>query len=87
MRLMILAASLALPSSGSATPHEAAPPLTQAKAPDDCVRTGVRMAERPRARIVPRRLDELPAGRLEHAVMRHDGRCVIPAVVREGIGR
>lgn len=33
-----------------------------------------------------RRLDQLPSGRLELAVMREVDGCVIPAVVREGIG-
>ena len=35
----------------------------------------------------PRRLDELPAGRLELTVIREVNGCPIPAVLREGIGR
>jgi hypothetical protein len=91
MRVMILAASFAIPSSAPATPPAAAPAeapaAMTAKATDECVRAGVQLAERPQVRIAPRRLDELPAGRLEHAVMRQFQGCVIPAVVREGIGR
>ena len=34
----------------------------------------------------PRRLDELPAGRLELTVMREVDGCPIPAVLQDGIG-
>ncbi len=92
MRTMILLAALTLPSSAPGSPS--APPEAARQAPADaaagereCVRAGVQMADRPRGRIEMRRLDELPAGRLELTVMRQMNGCVVPAVVREGIGR
>lgn len=92
MRAMILAAALGIPSSAPATPPAAAPApadtaATPAKAADECVRIETHMADRPQARIVPRRLDELPPGRLYHTVLRQVGNCVIPAVVQERFGR
>ena len=88
MRLIILAASLAIPSSAPATPTErapATPPAAQSpsKSADDCVRVGVRQANPFGRPAVPRRLDELPPGRLYHTVLRQVGGCVIPAVVHE----
>jgi hypothetical protein len=87
MLLTILLAALQLaqaPDSPAPAPEirRLAPPHSPAK---DCPRTTLRYAaENGPAR--PRRLIELPPGRLELAVMRQINGCPIPAVVREGIG-
>lgn len=98
MGFMILFAAFAMSSSAAALPAGSAggsAPSAAATAPaqslaaskGECVRIGVRHADRRGRGARVRRLDELPAGQLHHAVLRQVGGCVIPAVVREGIGR
>jgi hypothetical protein len=52
----------------------------------ECQRAEVRVAIAPSPTPRARRLDELPQGRLEYAVMREVDGCVIPAVVHERVG-
>ena len=88
MRLIILGAvSLAIPSSAPATPPASATPQAAGAAKAECIRPGTRMAGRPLGRALPRRLDQLPPGRLYHTVIREVDGCVIPAVVHDGLAR
>ena len=52
----------------------------------ECANPSTRMADERQRGNQARRLDELPPGRLELAVLREVDGCVIPAVVHEGIG-
>jgi NaMN:DMB phosphoribosyltransferase len=77
---ILLAAALA-------APPPAAPGEFQAPMPGASARmcpTATHQAEGGRALV--RRLDRLPPGRLELAVLRGVGRCMAPVIVREGIG-
>ena len=88
MLLTILLAALqtaqaaAVPASGAEMR-----PLMRAVpgSPGKCPETTLHYAQEDVSRG-PRRLIELPPGRLELAVMREFDGCPIPAVVREGIG-
>ncbi len=83
MLLTILLAALSLapvPSPGGAT----AAPLPMKMR--DCPEARTYQAEEGPNRLLPRRLDELPPGRLELAVLREVAGCPIPAVLREGLG-
>ena len=64
------------------------PPTAVADAAADCPSLAPRYADGEDwiARSRPRRLIELPPGRLELAVHREVDGCPIPAVLREGIG-
>ena len=86
MLLTILLA--ALQAAAAPAPEAGMRPLMRI-APDSsekCPEATLRHAEENIARR-PRRLIELPPGRLELAVMRQVDGCPIPAVIREGIGR
>jgi hypothetical protein len=90
MFVMILLA--AATSAATASPVAIFPPReTPAQASEagaDCLRLAPRVAgeEDWVARSRPRRLIDLPPGRLELAVQREVDGCVIPVVLREGIG-
>ena len=87
MLLTILLAALQLAQAPAAPAPEAGlRPLVRPDAgPKHCPRATLRYAEE-NGPSGPRRLIELPAGRLELAVMREFDGCPIPAVVREGFG-
>jgi len=83
MLLTILLAALSLaPDPSPAGPT--APPLPVKMR--DCPEARTYQAEDGPNRLRPRRLDELPPGRLELAVLRAVAGCPIPAVLREGLG-
>ena len=84
----ILLAALQTVQAAAAPPSVAEMrPLTRAvpDSPGKCPEATLHYAQEDVARG-PRRLIELPPGRLELAVMREFDGCPIPAVVREGIG-
>ena len=87
MLFTILFAALALVAAppASAGASAARPISPAAGARSDCPEATIHMTARP-APLVPRRLDELPPGRLELTVLREVDGCPIPAVLREGIG-
>ena len=86
MLLTILLAALQLvPAAPSASEAELRPYVAGVGAGPKCQRATVRHAGQSEA-LRPRRFNELPAGRLELAVMREVDGCPIPAVVREGLG-
>ena len=53
----------------------------------DCPRTTSYYAYTPGEPIEPRKLAELPPANMYAAVLRHDGRCEIPVIVKYGVGR
>jgi hypothetical protein len=53
--------------------------------PDHCRSDAPRIADAP-GTVAPRRLDRLPAGNLDLAVMREVGGCPEPVTIREGYG-
>jgi hypothetical protein len=85
--LLSLSAAAVVPPASPPTPW-ATPilPVSAAK-PAKCIRPNPILAQRPGEALPNRRLDELPPGRLELAVVREVERCPIPAVLRENIGR
>lgn len=91
MLFMILLAAFALPPAQSAPPAgpSAASPSARAVVSQqpECRQATPRTADLPSTQgLRPRRLDELPQGRVELAVLREVDGCVIPAVLNEGIG-
>ncbi len=85
--LLVLApAAAAAPPAfpGLATDGLAGPSAAEDRS-DKCHNPTVRQAEE-QAGNRARRLDELPPGRLEFAVLREVDGCVIPAMVHENIG-
>lgn len=44
-------------------------------------------ASRQRGKLVPQKLDELPAADMYRAVLRSDGRCQVPVIVKYNVGR
>ncbi|HEV2865497.1 MAG TPA: hypothetical protein VGX37_03210 [Allosphingosinicella sp.] len=82
MLLMILMAALpAFPMPAAAAP----PSRLWAETSPKCPEARVQMTAQ-RVPLVPRRLDELPPGRLELTVLREVHGCPIPAVLRDGLG-
>ena len=80
---------LALFSLTAASPPRPAP-VAAAEAtpfitPQKCPEATIHYTDQTRG-ARPRRLDELPPGRLELTVLREVDGCPIPAVLREGIG-
>ncbi len=80
---MLLAAVAWSPAASLPLRPMEAPLSTKAR---DCPNARTYQAEDGSARLRPRRLDELPPGRLELTVLREFDGCPIPAVVREGLG-
>ena len=88
MRLVILAAALALPASSLAQPPRPAPahnPDKFAGARLDCMSSRIQHA-RPGAKARFNRLGELPSGDLQLAVVRQIEGCQEPVIVRQGYG-
>ena len=88
MLLTILLAALQSAQAAAVPPSEAEMRPLNRDVPDSpgkCPEATLRYAEEEVARG-PRRLIELPPGRLELTVMREFDGCPIPAVLREGIG-
>lgn len=83
MPIPMLIAMLVPAVAASAAP---ATPSLEADAPKRCVRPSTQMATVLRKNVAPRRLDQLPPGRLELTVMREIDNCPIPAVLRDNIG-
>jgi hypothetical protein len=93
MRILILAAALALPAGSSvAQPTASAPardlgnPTKFSGARLDCVANRVQHAVQPWQKPAYNRLGELPPGDLHLAVMREVGGCQEPVIVRHDIG-
>jgi hypothetical protein len=93
MRILILAAALALPAGSSvAQPAASAPapvlgnPTKFAGARLDCVANRVQHTVQPWQKPAFNRLGELPAGDLHLAVMREVEGCQEPVIVRQGFG-
>lgn len=93
MRILILAAALALPAGSSvAQPARSAPapavsnPNKFAPARLDCVANRVQHAVQPWQKPAFNRLGELPAGDLHLAVMREVEGCQEPVIVSQGLG-
>ena len=93
MLLMLLLGFAIAPSAAAAAPTAFPTPAADGfTSPsvgegerEKCLNPTVRQAEE-QAGNRARRLDELPPGRLEFAVLREVDGCVIPAVVQENIG-
>lgn len=83
---LLLAAIQLLPTPAAPTAQpESRPSAAGVRAGAKCPHATVHQANQgdvPR----PRRFNELPAGRLELAVLREFDGCPIPAVLQEGIG-
>ncbi len=93
MLLMLLLGFALAPSASAAAPPAipsqakdgfASPSLDEGER-DKCLNPSVRQAEE-QAGNRARRLDQLPPGRLEFAVLREVGGCVIRAMVHENVG-
>jgi hypothetical protein len=52
----------------------------------DCPQTASHYAYRPGKPVAPRKLGELPPANMYAAVLRHDGRCEVPVIVKYGVG-
>jgi hypothetical protein len=95
MRLLIVAAALAAPSSAPSAPAAPAPavstpaalpvPIT-GRSTENCRRPDVILADAPEAPDA-KRLGELPPGDLMLSVYREVDGCMAPVVVRYGEGR
>jgi hypothetical protein len=84
---MLTTLLLSLSAAAVVPPAWTPSPLASAAKPAKCIRPNPILAQRSGEIIGTQRLDRLPAGRLELAVVREIERCPIPAVLREGIGR
>ncbi len=84
MLLTMLFAAVALSPAASLPLRPMEAPLSVKMR--DCPNARTYHAEDGPARLRPRRLDELPPGRLELTVLREFDGCPIPAVMREGLG-
>jgi hypothetical protein len=78
-----LAALSAVPSASLPLRPMDAPSPVKSR---DCPNARTHHAEDEPSGLRVRRLDQLPPGRLELAVLREVDNCPIPAVLREGIG-
>lgn len=89
MRLLAAALLAALPATAGAVAFQkgpiikGGPPLSAA----DCPKTTSYYAFDPSKPVKPRKLGELPPANAYAAVLRHDGRCEVPVIIRYGIGR
>ena len=75
---MLLVAMALLASTGAADPAVEARPI--------CPNSGPQLADQPAPEAQLKRLDELPPANLELTVLRTEDGCVVPAIVRYGIG-
>jgi hypothetical protein len=75
---MLLAAMALIASAGAAAPATDARPI--------CPTAGPRLADQPAPEAQLKRLDELPPANLELTVLRTEDGCIVPAIVRYGIG-
>ena len=94
MRLLAAALLTLLPAATGAVAVQQAPirnppVLKGAIQPGraDCPQTTSYYAYREGEPLKPRKLAELPPANAYAAVLRHDGRCEIPLVVKYGVGR
>jgi hypothetical protein len=91
MRLLILAAALAAPSSSPASPQPAAPPAARTLPPPglvtgrDCRRPETVIARTPAA-PQGKSLGELPPADMMLAVYNEVDGCMEPRVIRYGVG-
>jgi hypothetical protein len=86
--LVMLAACLSAVSFAAPAPTSSAPAtrsLSPPSAAGPCRFDGLRRHAAP-ATAEARRLGELPPGNLELAVVREEGGCITPVIVRYGIG-
>jgi hypothetical protein len=83
--LLTATSSVAAPASERPVKIETLPAIV-VDARKSCTRPEVRMAEQ-RQGVRAERLIDLPPGRLELTVQRMFDGCLIPAVLREGIGQ
>ena len=85
MLLTILLSLLQAATPAASAPPADPSPVKSAPSGSKCPHAAVRQAGEDAA-LRPRRLDELPPGRLELTVLREVDGCPIPAVLQEGIG-
>lgn len=89
----LLPALLLLPASAGAVSVQKAPtrnfPIVRGEAwlsAPDCPRTTHYYAYNPGEPVKPYKLGELPPANAYTAVLRHDGRCEVPLIIRYGVG-
>ena len=92
MRFLAAALLILLPASaGAVSAQKAQPQKPHVKkgvwlSAPDCPRTTSFYAYTPGDPVTPRKLTELPPANMYAAVLRHDGRCEIPVIVKYGVG-
>ena len=84
MRLLAIAVLALLPGAVDAGPV-AWRTLPQPPAAD-CPQTTAHHAFDPKQPLKPRKLAELPPANAYSAVLRHDGKCEVPVVIKYGVG-
>jgi hypothetical protein len=89
MRLLAAALLASLPAAAGAVALQKAPVVKGGPFPSaaDCPRTTSYHAFDASKPVNPRKLGELPPANAYAAVLRHDGRCEVPVVIKYGVGR
>ena len=89
MRLLVVALSAMVPASANAVAVPGASVVRAAPlaGPPDCPRTARHYAYRDGKKLKPRNLAELPDANAYKAVLRHDGRCEVPVIVKYRVSR
>ena len=85
MRLLVVALALLVPNSAGAAAFQKAPLVKGVELATNCPRTTTYHAYRAGEPLKPRTLGELPDANAYKAVLRHDGRCEVPVIVKYGV--
>ena len=89
MRLLLVALIALMPAGAGAAALENAPSAKDSAAthPDKCKQTGAHYyAYREGEPLKPKKLTELPPANAYIAIVRNDGRCEVPVIVRYNMG-
>ena len=86
MRLLVIAVLALLPAGAVVAGPTAWRSLPQQQPAADCPQTTSHHAFDPKQPLKPRKLAELPPANAYSAVLRHDGKCEVPVVIKYGVG-
>ena len=89
MRMLAVALLVSLPGAAGAVAVDPIQPVKGRLPPSstpDCPQTTSYHAFDASRPVRPQKLGELPPANLYAAVLRHDGKCEIPMIIRYGVG-
>ena len=85
MRLLLIAIAASMPATAQAVSLPNAAPAVVPKEIASCPQASRHHAWRSGKALKPRHLADLPDANAYKAVLRHDGRCEVPVVVKFGV--